>query len=515
MIRLLLAIRLIVRLYSSLALVVGLKDLPASGAHEAGRRVLTILGHLAHAGAGDELKVFLDAAGTTEELHRLADFVVCGNLEGQDLDTLKHRLAVDEEFLAVPDVVKRFTFDRGVTDTSGVSSGDEVGDATVNTGGGVPQDLSRAAVVHGGRPGGDDCVFRVEGTVGEKSGVLRHAVGKGNVVILAPATERVEKEDRVPVASFDELLTGILEEEDVTVVEGVPDLESVDDIGVLLIDLGLDLGGGHPESIVAVVEHGPGDEAHRVAGDEEFTLGEDGLSARVVLGHAAEGASADLLLAVVVEDGGVDNGEDILRSDSGAFDGDLALALEGGLLLSSHRLGDGNREEVALALGVSDGLHVHDLEELELVHEAVEGVSPAVTDGLEVLDLMLVDVQDGEGGPLSGLLGRGDLPHGLSDDTLLIGTHDAGLLHVVDDLSLAGGEREGAGVDVQGRGSRGLVGSGDTSEVGDDTIASLLVETLDITALTDFEGGADVALVELEAGSLVNSLGEVSVCTVR
>jgi len=326
----------------SLALVVGLEDLPAGGAHEAGRGVLAILGHLAHAGAGDELEVLLVAAGTSEEFHRSVDFVVSGDLEGQDLDTLKHRLAVDEELLAVPDVVKRLSLDLGVTNTSGVSSGNEVGDATVNAGRGVPQDLSRATVVHGGRPGGDDCVLRVEGTVGEKGSVLRHAVGKGNVVILAPSAERVEEQDRVPVASFDELLTGILKEKDMTVVEGVPDLEGVHDIGVLLIDLGLDLSGSHPEAIVAIVEHGPADEAHRFTGDEVVTLGEDGLSARVVLGHAAEGASADLLLAVVEEDGGVDNGEDILGADSRALDGDLSLASKGFLLLISHRLGDGD-----------------------------------------------------------------------------------------------------------------------------------------------------------------------------
>jgi len=170
---------------------------------------------------------------------------------------------------------------------------------------------------------------------------------------------------------------------------------------------------------------------------------------------------------------------------------------------------------MALALVVSDSLHVHDLEELELVHEAVEGCGPAVTDGLEVLDLVPVDIQDGKRGELGGLISRGILPHGFSNDAIVVATHDAVRLHVVDDHRRAGIKGVGAGVDVQGRGSGGLVGSGDTGEVGDDTIASLLVETLDITALTDFEGGADVALVELEAGSLMDSLGEVSVCTVR
>ena len=119
---------------ASLGLEVGSKDLPACGAHEAGRGSLAIFGHLAHAGARDELEVLLDAAGTTEEFHLLVDLVVGGDLEGEDLDTLEHALVVDEEFLTVPDVVKWFAGLIGVTNSSGVSTGDEVCDTAVNAG---------------------------------------------------------------------------------------------------------------------------------------------------------------------------------------------------------------------------------------------------------------------------------------------------------------------------------------------------------------------------------------------
>ena len=419
-----------------------------------------------------------------------------------------------EKLLAVPDIVEIVTSD-GVLDTSGVSAGNEVSDTTVNTRRCVPHNLGGATIVHGRRPDSEDSVFSRKGTVFKESSVLLHAVVKRDIVVLAPASKRVEKQDRVSVASGNELLTSVLEEEDVTIVKRVPDLESVHNISISFDDLGLDLRWGHSELIVTIIESRSLNEAHGFTGDEEFALSEDSLGARVVLRHAAESASADLLLTVVEEDRSINDSENIIGADGRALESDLAGTSESLLLLSSHRLSDRNREEVALALSISDGLHVHDLEELELVHEAVERCGPAVTNSLKVLNLVLVNVQNGEVSKLLSLLIRGISPVRLSDDTLLVRAHDTILLHVVDNHGLASIKRKRASVDVHGGVSRGFIRSRDTGEVGDNSITSLLVETLDITTLTNLEGSADVALEELEASSLVDGLGKVSVSTVR
>ena len=82
---------------------------------------------------------------------------------------------------------------------------------------------------------------------------------------------------------------------------------------------------------------------------------------------------------------------------------------------------------------------------------------------------------------------------------------------MVDDNGLAGVKGQGTSVDVEFRGAWSLIWGCNTSEVGDDAGAGLGIESLNVTALTDLERGADVALVELEAGSLVDGLGEVSI----
>ena len=92
--------------------------------------------------------------------------------------------------------------------------------------------------------------------------MLGHTVSEGHVIILAPATEGMEKQDGIAVALSDELLAGVLQEEDVSIVEWVSDLEGVDDVGVLLNNFSLDLSRSQSVLVIAVVEDGSGNEAH-------------------------------------------------------------------------------------------------------------------------------------------------------------------------------------------------------------------------------------------------------------
>lgn len=171
-----------------------------------------------------------------EEGHFSLGFVVGSDLEGNDLNSVEHVLQVHKDLLSVPHIVEVTAF--GVRNTSGVTSRDEVSDSAADSGRGVPQDLGGATVVHGRGPHGEDDVLGVEGSIVKESLMLGHAGVKGDIVILAPATERVEEKDRVLVSLLDELFTGVLKEENVSIMEGVADLEGVDGISILLFDGG-------------------------------------------------------------------------------------------------------------------------------------------------------------------------------------------------------------------------------------------------------------------------------------
>jgi hypothetical protein len=89
------------------------------------------------------------------------------------------------------------------------------------------------------------------------------------------------------------------------------------------------------------------------------------------------------------------------------------------------------------------------------------------------------------------------------------------LLHVLDDEGSGLIEGLLTGVDVELVAFGSLVGVRNTGELWNFTSAGLLVESLDITLLADFERCGDVALVELEAGSLVELLGKITVLGIR
>ena len=395
-------------------------------------------------------------------------------------------------------------------DTRWVSSGDEVSNASVNTGGSVPQNLSWASVVHWGWPKSEDGVVIVEGSVLEESGVLSHSVVGWDIIVLAPSTEWVKEKDWVLVSLLDKLLSGILEEENVTIVEWVTDLEGVDGIGTLGLGSLLDLLGGKSPLVEVVVEGNSLDEVHGLSRDEEISLLHVNLSLGVLGGEGSESTGADLLLSVIEEAWLVDDSEDIVAELS-ALEGNLLLSSKGLLLLSGDWLSDWDGKEVSLANLVGEGLHLEALEELELVHEAVEWESPAITDGLEVLSLLPVDVEDLEASVLGGLGLSWGLDEGVDDASDGVVLEDLLLNHVVDDEGLAGIEGKLTSVDIELWVGWSLIRVRDTGEVLDDTVTSLFVETLDISSLANFEGGGDVALEEVEAGLGVNLSSEVSV----
>lgn len=188
---------------------------------------------MSHSAARNEIKVRTIGDSGLEEGHLLLHLVVGSDPEGNDLCAVEHLLHVDEEFLAMPDIVGIFA-GVGVLATGRVTACNEVGDAAVHTGRGMPQNLGGSTIEHRRGPDSEDGVFGVEGSVIEEGLVLEHAGVERDIIILAPATKRVEEEDGVLVALLEELFTGIIEEEDVAIMERVAHLEGVDGIGILI-----------------------------------------------------------------------------------------------------------------------------------------------------------------------------------------------------------------------------------------------------------------------------------------
>jgi len=150
----------------------------------------------------------------------------------------------------------------------------------------------------------------------DKGLVLEHTGVKGNIIVLAPATEGMKKEDGILVALFDELFTGVLEQKHVTIMKGVTHLEAIDGVGTAGCDLLNNLTRGESVLVHAIVEGNSLEEASALRGNEPVTLGHNSLSLGVLGGEGTESTRADFLFSVFVEGRLVHNSEDLFASDS-------------------------------------------------------------------------------------------------------------------------------------------------------------------------------------------------------
>jgi hypothetical protein len=92
--------------------------------------------------------------------------------------------------------------------------------------------------------------------------MLFHSGVKRYVIILDPSSEWVEEKNWVLISLLQELFSGILKEENVTVMEWVSQLEGVNGISVSLLNHLVDLFWGHSVLVEFVVEFNLSNESH-------------------------------------------------------------------------------------------------------------------------------------------------------------------------------------------------------------------------------------------------------------
>lgn len=109
-------------------------------------------------------------------------------------------------------------------------------------------------------------------------------------------------------------------------------------------------------------------------------------------GECAESTCNNFFFAVVEEHWFVDNTVNL------SFIGksNLLCTSKLSLLSSSNVVSNGNREQVSLANFVLKRVHVQDLEQLHFVHEPIQGIGPAVSNGLKILYAMFVKLESFE-----------------------------------------------------------------------------------------------------------------------
>jgi len=142
--------------------------------------------------------------------------------------------------------------------------------------------------------------------------MLSHSKIEWNVIIFHPSSKRVQKEKRVLVASLDQLLSGVLQQETMSVVKRISNLECVNCISSSFRSDLVNLGWGHSVLIHSVIEFDIAGESHGHSRDEMVALLPDSVNLWVFLTGCAEGFGADFFFPVVEKFWLLDDGNDFV-----------------------------------------------------------------------------------------------------------------------------------------------------------------------------------------------------------
>ena len=194
----------------------------------------------------------------------------------------------------------------------------------------------------------------VQCSIVKKSLMLSHSEVEWNIIIFHPSTKWMQQEEWVLVTSSNELLSGVLKQEAMAIVEWVSDLESVNCISSSFGRDLVDLGWGHSVLIHAVVEFEFGGELHGLSGNEVISLLPDSADLWVIERCGTEGLGTDFFLTVVKEFWLVDDGDDIVTP----FQCNSLLAFKLCFLFRCNMLSDWHRQYMLLTIFIGDCVHV-------------------------------------------------------------------------------------------------------------------------------------------------------------
>ena len=130
----------------SFLFIIFTKHFPALWRHKSFRQGLALARHLPHSRSRDEVEVGFVRFGA-HEVHGLLHLVIGCKLKGNDLDA-QFFLDCPKQLLPMPDIITVLILVIWMLDSSRIPSRDKMRDIAASSRRGMPEDFSRATIIH-------------------------------------------------------------------------------------------------------------------------------------------------------------------------------------------------------------------------------------------------------------------------------------------------------------------------------------------------------------------------------
>jgi len=223
--------------------------------------------------------------------------------------------------------------------------------------------------------------------------MLSHSVVKRDIIVFAPSTKWVQKQNWVFKSFCQKIGSGCIEHKNMTIMKWVSNLECIHSIGLSINNSLVDLFRSHSVSIHTIIEFNISQKSHAFTWHKEVTLSQDYFNFWMRLSKSTKYSGGNLFFTVIEEDWLFNDSKNLIGY-LGAFDSDFSFAFKPSFFFSSNCLGDWYRKKMLLAFAIGDLFHVNNFQKFFLIHESVKRCGPTLSNCLNVLCLFNLNIKN-------------------------------------------------------------------------------------------------------------------------
>ena len=217
--------------------------------------------------------------------------------------------------------------------------------------------------------------------------MLSHPIVKRNVIILHPATKRMEQKKWILVTFFDKLFSCVFQQKTVTVMERVSYLKCINGISTSFLCNLTYLSWSHTILIHAIIKLDFASESHWWTWNQIITLLPYTPNFWMILRMSSKSLGTNFFLSIIENLWLFNNCHYLILP----CERNSIMSFKLLFLLCSDMLSNWNWKNMSLTIFISDCIHIHTLNQFLFIHKSFKRESPSFSNCLQIIQLFLAE----------------------------------------------------------------------------------------------------------------------------